>query len=237
MGNVNVYRPFMHPANPMQTVELAGGGGTVSNGALEIGGVEWTAYGVGSSNAPGVRVALADLIPGWKPYGVIEAVICWSAYTTVAKTGLHLMRYDDTLTYRDGALIYRDGAGSFVQAKSNFDGSETISQVGISNTYANAGGRMGGVMGRGFGMATCDDSTDQAAIHPMSLAATTFQGVVDRSATAADIYAADDVLVLEFNKYTAGAVTCAITQNASGLTLTNDTGSIVLTHLHLRGGY
>lgn len=221
-----------------RTITLGGATETLANGSVSIGGITWTAFGIGAGqSAVGIYTALSNFFPGFD--GDVDdlyaAVDTYAAITYGEETtGLQLRRSDSFGgTFYNFVQQYRGSgtASRFLQVQSQCGSTPVSSQENGATTYA----------ARRLGMWACNTITSGAMQSGSSsgayfgLSSMTRQGhevTCTESYTGASGFGTSDIIEISVRDYL-GTDTGAISIGASGLQISLGGFVVPLSALHL----
>ena len=200
-------------------IDLAGSGGTLSNGTVSLGGYDFTLAGVGTSNELNLTIDLADIYADFdgSKHGIEICAKLGSITVNAANSSFGMSREDSDGDYWNSCLIYEFGGNKFPECSSNIDGSLTRSFVQRTTQYT--GYTEWGLVGSagpssaswGSGASGAFRMAEQA--HNLNLIAT------DQNFYT-EVFGSGDVLRVFCEHWTTATSAASASQSASGLTLT-----------------
>ena len=118
-------------------IDLAGSGGTLSNGTVSLGGYDFTLAGVGTSNELNLTIDLADIYADFdgSKHGIEICAKLGSIAVSAANSTFGIDRRDSSNSYWNSAVIYEFGGNKFSECSSNVDGSYTRTFVQRTTQY------------------------------------------------------------------------------------------------------
>lgn len=202
-------------------IDLTGSGGTLANGTLSIGGIDWTVFGVGTTTVVGIEANLSSYYADYD--GALHGVELTGHVTSLTLDQTNgvfgFLRGDSTVTYFQFMVNYMVGAGTFQQIGSNVDGSSqtVVTSVTTLESYykqwaLQANGNLAlGTIG------------DDATVAPFRLAKNSdeyFYAVTDGTRPQTQRFGTGDKIRVYSNVYSGGGVVNTVVQDANGITIT-----------------
>ena len=201
-------------------IDLAGSGGTLSNGTVSLGGYDWTLAGVGTSTLISLDLDLTDLYADYD--GSVHSVeICAyvSAVNMAQSNGVSgIGRLDSTATYRNELLLYEFGGNAYVQASSRTD-TDTDTTAGRQRTSTYTTFKRWGLLGIGgmtvgtLGPGSVGAFRAAAEAHNENVAISDQEAYTERFGTG-------DIARLFASRWTGAGVAASASQAAGGVTIT-----------------
>lgn len=202
-------------------IDLTGSGGTLTNGTLAIGGIDWTVFGVGSATKVGIEANLSSYYADYD--GALNGVELTGAIPSLTldqTNGLFgFERRDSTDTYFQFMISYLIGTGTFQQLGTNVDGSTMT--VTTSVTTLEAYYKQWALQANGnLALGTIGDD---ATVAPFRLAKNSdeyFYAASDGTRPQTQRFGTGDKIRAYAEVYSGGGVTNTVVQDANGITIT-----------------
>lgn len=216
--------------------DLAGSGGTLSDGTISIDGYDFTLTGIGTSTGIFLTLPLADLLAsydGSKHSVEIVADIDRGSWTESASVCGISRRTAIGAGYENAmSFYYFSASGAYFQLVSNVDGAYSFVQTLFSYSTLEPE-RLGLIAAGRASVGTARTVTTGDAVRVAEDAIAYNWVVNDGTANAATPYGTGDLLQVACSVYAGGVRTTTATQSASGINFSIGSSDFTLKKLYV----